>query len=93
MNILCIIQPKIPKSIRFRLRFCSALSKSRYSIFSGPFQKTKLNIDIIKSIEDAQLKAQVDEFHVGDTVKVYASGLRSFVLKIDCFLRHSSIFA
>lgn len=27
---------------------------------------------IIKSIEDAQLKAQVDEFHVGDTVKVYA---------------------
>ncbi len=28
--------------------------------------------DIIKSIEDAQLKAQVDEFHVGDTVKVYA---------------------
>ncbi|MCQ2548749.1 MAG: 50S ribosomal protein L19 [Lachnospiraceae bacterium] len=27
--------------------------------------------EIIKSIEDAQLKAQVDEFHVGDTVKVY----------------------
>ena len=27
--------------------------------------------DIIKSIEDDQLKAQVDEFHVGDTVKVY----------------------
>ena len=27
--------------------------------------------DIIKSIEDAQLKAEVDEFHVGDTVKVY----------------------
>lgn len=28
--------------------------------------------DIIKSIEDAQLKADVPEFNVGDTVKVYA---------------------
>ena len=28
--------------------------------------------DIIKSIEDAQLKAEVAEFSVGDTVKVYA---------------------
>ncbi len=28
--------------------------------------------DIIKSIEDAQLKAEVTEFNVGDTVKVYA---------------------
>ena len=28
--------------------------------------------DIIKSIEDAQLKAEVAEFHVGDTVKVSA---------------------
>lgn len=27
---------------------------------------------IIKSIEDAQLKAEVSEFNVGDTVKVYA---------------------
>ena len=27
--------------------------------------------DIIKSIEDAQLKAEVPEFRVGDTVKVY----------------------
>lgn len=27
--------------------------------------------DIIKSIEAAQLKASVPEFHVGDTVKVY----------------------
>ena len=27
--------------------------------------------DIIKEIEDAQLKASVDEFNVGDTVKVY----------------------
>lgn len=27
---------------------------------------------IIKSIEDAQLKAQVAEFNVGDTIKVYA---------------------
>lgn len=27
---------------------------------------------IIKGIEDAQLKAQVPQFHVGDTVKVYA---------------------
>lgn len=28
--------------------------------------------DIIKNIEDAQLKAEVSEFRVGDTVKVYA---------------------
>ena len=28
--------------------------------------------DIIKSIEDAQLKAEVTELNVGDTVKVYA---------------------
>jgi len=28
--------------------------------------------DIIKKIEDAQLKAEVPEFNVGDTVKVYA---------------------
>lgn len=28
--------------------------------------------DIIKNIENAQLKAEVPEFHVGDTVKVYA---------------------
>ena len=28
--------------------------------------------DIIKSIEDAQLKANVDQFNVGDTVKVSA---------------------
>ena len=28
--------------------------------------------DIIKSIEDAQLKPEVAEFHVGDTVRVYA---------------------
>lgn len=28
--------------------------------------------EIIKNIENAQLKATVDEFHVGDTVKVYA---------------------
>lgn len=28
--------------------------------------------DIIKEIEAAQLKAKVDEFKVGDTVKVYA---------------------
>lgn len=27
--------------------------------------------DIIKSIEDAQLKAEVSSFNVGDTVKVY----------------------
>ena len=27
--------------------------------------------DIIKKIEDEQLKASVPEFHVGDTVKVY----------------------
>ncbi len=28
--------------------------------------------DIIKSIEEAQLKPEVAQFHVGDTVKVYA---------------------
>ena len=28
--------------------------------------------DIIKNIEEGQLKAQVDEFRTGDTVKVYA---------------------
>lgn len=28
--------------------------------------------DIIKNIENAQLKAEVDSFRVGDTVKVYA---------------------
>lgn len=28
--------------------------------------------DIIKNIEAAQMKAEVPEFHVGDTVKVYA---------------------
>lgn len=28
--------------------------------------------DIIKNIEAAQLKSEVAEFHVGDTVKVYA---------------------
>ena len=28
--------------------------------------------EIIKSIEAAQLKAEVPQFHVGDTVKVYA---------------------
>ena len=28
--------------------------------------------DIIKNIEAAQLKAEVPEFNVGDTVKVYA---------------------
>jgi len=27
---------------------------------------------IIKNIEAAQVKAQIDEFHTGDTVKVYA---------------------
>ena len=28
--------------------------------------------NIIKSIEDAQLKSEVEQFNVGDTVKVYA---------------------
>ncbi|MBP5160145.1 MAG: 50S ribosomal protein L19 [Lachnospiraceae bacterium] len=28
--------------------------------------------DIIKNIEDAQLKAEVTDFNVGDTIKVYA---------------------
>ena len=33
--------------------------------------------DIIKAIEDAQLKAEVADFRVGDTVKVYAKLLRA----------------
>ena len=31
-----------------------------------------MNQEIIKSIEAEQLKASVDEFHVGDTVRVHA---------------------
>ncbi len=29
------------------------------------------NTEIIKNIEEAQMKEQIPEFHVGDTVKVY----------------------
>lgn len=32
--------------------------------------------DIIKKIEDAQLKAEAPEFRVGDTVKVYGKSKR-----------------
>ena len=35
--------------------------------------------DIIKGIEQEQLKEKVDEFHVGDTVKVYGRSKRETV--------------
>jgi large subunit ribosomal protein L19 len=38
---------------------------------SGKIRRHTMN-EIIKKIEDAQLKAEVPEFRVGDTVKVYA---------------------
>ena len=38
--------------------------------------------DIIKSIEAAQVKAEVAEFHVGDTVKVFIKALDTEKRKI-----------
>ena len=37
--------------------------------------------DIIKSIEDAQLKPEVDSFRVGDTVRVSAKVIEGTVIK------------
>ena len=51
--------------------------------------------DIIKNIEAAQLKQEVSEFHVGDTVKVYAKvkeGKHFFItpLTADQLLRRTT---
>ncbi len=40
---------------------------------------------IIKSIEDAQLKAEVPSFHVGDTVKVYGKVIEGTRERIQVF--------
>ena len=41
--------------------------------------------DIIKAIEDAQLKAEVVDFRVGDTVKVYAKVIEGSRERIQVF--------
>ena len=41
--------------------------------------------DIIKSIEDAQLKPEVDSFHVGDTVRVSAKVVEGSRERIQVF--------
>ncbi len=41
--------------------------------------------DIIKSIEDAQLKPEVDSFNVGDTVRVYARVVEGSRERIQTF--------
>lgn len=41
--------------------------------------------DIIKAIEDAQLKAEVEDFRVGDTVKVYAKVIEGSRERIQVF--------
>ena len=41
--------------------------------------------DIIKNIEDAQLKAEVAEFHVGDTVRVSAKVIEGTRERIQVF--------
>ncbi len=41
---------------------------------------TQMN-DIIKEIEDAQLKKDIAEFGIGDTIKVYAKVIEGTVLK------------
>ena len=41
--------------------------------------------EIIKNIEDAQLKANVDQFNVGDTVKVYAKVIEGSRERIQIF--------
>jgi large subunit ribosomal protein L19 len=52
--------------------------RKRWSSVTKHVLRTSENIrrhtmnDIIKNIEDAQLKAEVPQFRVGDTVKVYA---------------------
>ena len=41
--------------------------------------------DIIKKIEDAQLKSEVTDFRVGDTVKVYAKVIEGSRERIQVF--------
>ena len=41
--------------------------------------------DIIKNIEDAQLKAQITPFHVGDTVRVHAKVIEGARERIQIF--------
>lgn len=41
--------------------------------------------DIIKAIEDAQLKAEVTDFRVGDTVRVYAKVIEGSRERIQVF--------
>lgn len=41
--------------------------------------------DIIKAIEDAQLKSEVTDFRVGDTVKVYAKVIEGSRERIQIF--------
>ncbi len=41
--------------------------------------------DIIKNIEAAQLKAEIDEFHVGDTVRVSAKVKKKETVKESRF--------
>jgi large subunit ribosomal protein L19 len=41
--------------------------------------------DIIKAIEDAQLKSEVADFRVGDTVKVYAKVIEGSRERIQVF--------
>ena len=41
--------------------------------------------DIIKAIEDAQLKSEVTDFRVGDTVKVYAKVIEGSRERIQVF--------
>ena len=41
--------------------------------------------DIIKAIEDAQLKSEVTDFKVGDTVKVYAKVIEGSRERIQVF--------
>ena len=45
--------------------------------------------DIIKSIEDAQLKPEVDSFRVGDTVRVSAKVVEGSRERIQVFERWS----
>lgn len=50
----------------------------------SPVVDTK-DIKIIKNIEAAQLKAEVADFHVGDTVKVYAKVIEGSRERIQVF--------
>jgi len=73
-----------PNSDRKYLHFAishdkiTCVVRKRWSSVTKHVLRTSENIrrhtmnDIIKNIEDAQLKAEVPQFRVGDTVKVYA---------------------